>query len=202
MKKTFLGIALLTVGLTGAAIAQGPGARPDPMGDKTVSKAEAQARAGEMFVKMDANKDGKLDTADRTAHKAQMHGQMFDKLDANKDGAVSRAEFSAAREQRQAGAPGEGREGREGRRGKHGGHGKAGGMMLKMADANKDGAVGREEFIAAHAKMFDMADANKDGQLTAAERQAHHAKMREHMGKRGKGDHAGHGDTPPPPPAN
>lgn len=196
MKKTILTIALLTAGLSGAAIAQGPAARPDPMGDKTVTKSEAQARAGEMFVKMDANKDGKLDQTDRAAHKAQMQGQMFDKLDANKDGSISRAEFSAAREQRQAGAAGEGR---KGRRGMHGGHGgKAGGMMLKMADANKDDAVSRDEFLAAHSKMFDAADANKDGQLTAAERQAHHAKMREHMGKRGKGAHAGHGDMPPP----
>lgn len=183
MKKTFLGFSLLAVGLAGAAVAQSPSARPDPMGDKTVSKAEAQAKAVDMFVKMDANKDGKLDTADRTAHKAQMQGQMFDKLDTNKDGAVSRSEFTAAREQRQGG---EGRKGRHGGRGDHGGKGKAGGMMLKMADANKDGAVSRDEFLAAHAKMFDSADANKDGQLTAAERQAHHGKMREHMGKRGQ----------------
>ena len=213
MKKTILGFSLLAVSLTGTAIAQSPSARPgamsDSMGDKTVTKAEAQARVGEMFTKMDANKDGKLDTADRDAHKAQKRGQMFEKLDGNKDGAVSRDEFAATRQHHEAGAAGEGRMGkRGGRGGRHGGgHGdKAGGMMLKMADTNQDGAVSRDEFIAAHAKMFDTADANKDGKLTADERKAHHAKMRTAMGgKRGPGGHGGHaehGDMPPPPPAN
>lgn len=172
MKKTILGFSLLALGLAGAATAQSPTERPDPMGGQTVTKAEAQSKAGEMFVKMDANKDG----------------------------AVSRAEFSAAREQRQGG------EGRKGMRGDRGGKDHGGGMMLKMADANKDGAVSRDEFIAAHAKMFDSADANKDGKLTAEERKAQHAKMRAAMGGKpgmgGHGEHAGHGDMPPPPPVN
>jgi Ca2+-binding EF-hand superfamily protein len=199
MKKTILGLSLLALGLAGAATAQNPAAHADPMGDQTVTKAEAQAKAGDMFAKMDANKDGKLDSADRETHKAQMHGQMFEKLDTNKDGSVSRAEFTAAREQRQGD---EGREHRKGMRGGHGGKDRAGGMMLKLADANQDGAVSRDEFVAAHAKMFDMADANKDGKLTAEERKAHHATMRQHMSqleKGGKDGHAGHGDMPPPP---
>ena len=197
MKKTFLGFSLLAVGLAGAAVAQTPAERSDPMGNATVTKAKAQAKAGDMFAKMDGNKDGKLDSADRSQHKTEMRGQMFEKLDANKDGAISRAEFSAAREQRHDG------EGRDGHMGMRGDDGKGGAMMLKMADANKDGAVSRDEFLAAHAKMFDMADANKDGKLTAEERKAHHGKMREHMGQRGgKGGHAGHDDMPSPPPAN
>jgi len=188
MKKTVLAIALLTTGLAGGAYAQTPARGGDPMGDKTVTKAEAQAKAAEMFAKMDVNKDGKLDQADRGAHRAQM----FDRLDANKDGTVSRDEFAAAH-QRKAGdakAAGERKTG-EHRMGKRGGGHMGGRMMLQMADANKDGAVSRDEFVAAHARMFDMADTNKDGKLTAAERTAHRAQMRQNMGGKA-GDHAGH----------
>ena len=166
MKKTVLAIALLTTGLAGAAIAQAPAPGSDPMGDKTVTKAEAQAKAAEMFAKMDVNKDGKLDEADRGAHRAQM----FDRLDANKDGNVSREEFATAHRGMADGdkAAGEHKMG-EHRMGKRGG-GHMGGRM-----------------------MMQMADANKDGQLTAAERKAHHAQMRQKMGgKAAQHDHTAH----------
>ncbi len=201
MNKTILGIALLTTGLAGVAVAQpqGPGPMADPFGDKTVTKAEMQAHAGEMFAKMDSNKDGKLDQADRAAHKAQMHARMFDMIDANKDGNISRAEFDAAHQKMGGG------DGMKGMRGQHDGMGMGQGMgkgakmMMRMADTNKDGAVSRDEFLAGHAMMFDHADTNKDGKLTPEERKAHHAAMRQHMGKRGErgpgaaGDHSGHG---------
>lgn len=190
MKKTVLAIALLTTGLAGAAIAQAPAPGADPMGDKTVTKAEAQAKAAEMFARMDVNKDGKLDEADRGAHRAQM----FDRLDANKDGNVSRDEFAAAH-QRKAGdaKPAGERKMGEHRMGKRGGGHMGGRMMMQMADTNKDGAISRDEMAAAHARMFDMADANKDGQLTAAERKAHHAQMRQKMGgKAAQHDHTAH----------
>ena len=189
MKKTLIGLALLTTA-AGAAIAQVPPPGGDPMGDKTVTKAEAQAKAAEMFAKMDVNKDGKLDQADRGAHRAQM----FDRLDANKDGNVSREEFATAHRGMADGdkAAGEHKMG-EHRMGKRGGGHMGGRMMMQMADANKDGAISREEFTAAHIRMFDMADANKDGQLTAAERKAHHAQMRQKMGgKAPQHDHTAH----------
>ena len=44
MKKTMIGLALLTTAAAGAAIAQVPPPGGDPMGDKTVTKAEAQAK--------------------------------------------------------------------------------------------------------------------------------------------------------------
>lgn len=195
MKKMILGLALLGTGLAGVAVAQAPGMMADPMGDKTVTRAEAQAKAGEMFARMDANGDGKLDDADRAAHQIQM----FDRIDANKDGSISRTEFAAAH----PGKPGDGQpphEGRMGKRGGHGDHDKGGGkMMAMMADANKDGTVSKDEFVAAHVKMFDMADANKDGKATPEERKAFHAKM---GGKHGAGGHGMHSDMPPPPPAN
>ena len=68
-------------------------------------------------------------------------------------------------------------------------HGK--GMMGAMADANKDGAVSRDEFLTAHGRHFDMTDANKDGSVTPDERKAAHAKMREQMRAK-KGGEAGH----------
>jgi hypothetical protein len=71
-------------------------------------------------------------------------------------------------------------------------------MMARMADANKDGAVSRDEFLAAQTRRFEMMDANKDGSVSGDERKAARAKMREHMatmraGKAGaKGGHEGH----------
>lgn len=184
MKKMILGLALMTTGMAGVAIAQAPKPMAGGMADKTVTAAEAQTHAGEMFARMDANKDGKLDQADRAARSSGM----FDRMDANKDGAVSKAEFNSMHQ----GKSTDGKAAPEGRKGKRGGHG-MGMMMMGMADANKDGAVSRDEFLSAHAKMFAMADANKDGKVTPEERKAHHAQMRQHMGaKTGSGAHSGH----------
>lgn len=214
MSKKIFGLSLLALGLAGTAYAaEVPSG--DPLGGKVLTKAEFQARGAQMFDQMDANKDGKLDPADRAAHE----GQMFDRLDTNKDGAISRAEFGAAHQRGPGGQPdraahgdmtmtrGDVPAGPAGQhmRGKHGGgHGGMGMMMLKMADTNKDGAVSRAEFLATHAKLFDMMDANKDGKLTKEERQAAHVKMQAMHGK-----HDDHrmgdmpmGDMPPPPPVN
>ena len=203
MKKSLIGLSLLALGLAGGAYAAETMPGGDPLGDKTVTKAEFQAKGTEMFAKMDANHDGTLDAADRAAHE----GEMFDRIDANHDGSLSRAEFMAAH-QRDA------KDDHTGAAGKHGeehGGGHGGGMMmmmLKMADANKDGAVNRDEFLAAHTKHFDMMDANHDGKLTQAERRAARQKMHAKAGMGGgmrhdaKGDHHPMGDMPPPPPVN
>ena len=210
MKKYLIGISALALGLAGAAYAADEMPGGDPLGDKTVTKAEFLAKGVAMFDKMDVNHDGKLDAADRAAHegamggeKAKHDGAMFDRIDANHDGNVSRDEFAAAHQR----GPGGNGPGADGHRGGHGG-GHMGMMMMRMADTNQDGAVTRDEFAAAHAKHFDMMDANHDGQLTQAERKAARDKMKDMGGMRhGKrGDHAmGNmpmGDMPPPPPAN
>lgn len=58
--------------------------------------------------------------------------------------------------------------------------GKCGGKSEECpADADKDGKVTKEEFLAHHGKMFEEADANKDGALDADERKALHKKMAE-----------------------
>ena len=98
MNKKIFSLSLLTLGLAGTAYAaEIPSG--DPLGGKVLTKAEFQARGAQMFDQMDANKDGKLDPADRAARE----GQMFDRLDTNKDGAISRTEFGAAHQRGPAG---------------------------------------------------------------------------------------------------
>ena len=203
MKKSLLGLSLLTLGLAGSAYAAAamPG---DPLGDKTVTLAEFLAKGAEMFARMDVNKDGKLDQTDRAAH----DGEMFDRIDPNHDGKLSREEFMAAHHRR-PGARGAG-DAAEGMPagGHRGGH--EGGMrLLRMADTNHDGAVTRDEFMAAQTKLFQLMDADHDGQLTKAERLAARQKMHAMGGMGGKMHHGSPrgrhpmGDLPaPPPPAN
>ena len=200
MQMIMISLSALALGLAGAAYAQEGMPSGDPLGDKTVTKAEFQAKGAAMFDKMDVNHDGKLDAADRVAHE----GQMFDQADANHDGALSRDEVTAAH---QHGAAGDGLGSAEKHRGgPEGGHG--GMILLKMADTNKDGAVSRDEFLAAHAQHFDMMDTNHDGQVTQAERKAAREKMHAQGGVGGGMRHGKHGDhkmgdmPPPPAPAN
>ena len=213
MKKTTLA-ATTAVVLTASvallygaipALAQGG---PDPMGDGTVTWAEAKTRADAMWTRLDVNKDGVLNAADREAKMMQV----FDAFDANHDGNVSRAEFaehSKAMMDGKAMMDSKDRDGAEGP-----GHGKGmmmgmghGGPMMhkmaEMADTNHDQSISRAEFDAAAKARFDKGDTNHDGKLTPQERRAAWAGMREGHGWRG-GHGRGHGDMggdmPPPPP--
>ena len=201
MKKFVPALGAATVALAFGAVAYAaPGdARRgmDADGNGTITRAEIQAQVTERFAKADANGDGVLNEADKAARM----GQMFDKMDTDNNGSISRAEFTAAHsamggghegmDHAKMGGPGMG----DHRMGGHmgGGHvGAAGaGMMLRMADANKDGAVTRDEATAAALTHFDRMDANKDGQVTKAERQA----AMQAMGARMKA----HGGMAPPP---
>ncbi|MFM5930095.1 MAG: EF-hand domain-containing protein [Novosphingobium sp.] len=214
MRKKLLILSAATLGLIGSAVAAQP---VNPMADKTVTRAEAEAKASEHFAKMDVNKDGKLDKADREARQAEH----FKKMDTDGNGSISQAEFAAAHAAKgegkgmrhggqhqgaQGGMPhegmGAGGHGGPGKGMRHGGkHGKRGGMMMHMADANKDGAISRDEFVGGALKHFDMADANKDGKVTPEERKAAHQKMREHMKQMRDKMGAMRQGTPPPPPA-
>ena len=177
MNKLTIGLSVAALALagTGAYAAHHEGKGHDPLAGKTVTSAEMQQHAAQMFDRMDANKDGKLDQADRAAHRAQM----FDKLDTDKNGTVSREEFAAARKHGQGGAEGA-HHGMRQHGGKRGGGGHMG-MMARMADTNKDGAITRDEFTAAAAAHFQQVDTDKNGQVTPEERKAAHAKMREQM---------------------
>ena len=180
----------------------------DADGDKTITWVEAKAKSDTMWVRLDVNKDGKVDPADRAAKM----GERFAMIDTDKNGSISRDEFTAHHSQMKAGKDaGEKREGRgqSGRgKGRGGHHGMMGGgmHMATMADANKDGAVTRAEFDSAAKAQFDKADANKDGKVSPEERRAAMKDMMGKMGmKRGPGGHHGGmgamGDGPPPPPA-
>lgn len=180
MKKK---IAFLTLGaaLVAVPVLAAPG------GDRnaTVTRAEAQAKATEMFAKMDVNKDGKLDAADRAAKRSEMQAQMFDRLDADKDGNISKAEWdqhSADRAAKRGEKRADAGEGKRGMRGHHGKRGGYHGMLMGKADTNGDKAVSQAEFQTAALARFDAADANKDGQVTPEERKAQRGEWRAKRG--------------------
>jgi hypothetical protein len=56
--------------------------------------------------------------------------------------------------------------------------------VIKMWDTNGDGAVSKDEWVAAGrpAERFDAVDANHDGKITAAELDAAMAAMRQRQG--------------------
>jgi hypothetical protein len=191
-------ISLLTLGAALIAMpafaAPGGAAKGDADGNGVLTRAEAQAAATARFAKMDVNKDGKLDAADRAARHAERQAKRFASLDANSDGSVSKAEWdqhgadraakrAERKEQRAAAGGAEGkREGMRGHRGKRGGHHGMGGRMMGKADANGDKAISQAEFQTAALARFDAADANKDGQVTAEERQAQRGAWRAKRG--------------------
>lgn len=103
----------------------------------------------------------------------------FFQADANNDGAVTRQEYDASRDARfaQLDTNNDGQLTREerraqrGERGPRGGRrGHGGGHMLTRADANSDGNISRDEFLARPTAMFERLDANDDGVIAASER--------------------------------
>lgn len=149
-----LALALPITAVLAQTAQQAPrGAMRAPMADMT--RQQAQARAEQHFARMDANQDGKVDAADRTAR----HAARFDQLDTNRDGALSREEFAALQGDR-ADRRGNHRMGQRGDRGHHG------------ARAGQPVAVDRATFVARALERFDRADANRDGTITTAEHQA------------------------------
>ena len=175
MRKLTLSIGAALLATAGVAVAA-PQIASRMQAD--VTRTQVQATAAEHFAKLDANGDGKLDTADRAARQAKV----FDRIDADKNGAISREEFAAKRGERregvQAGRHGMGgadmpRGRMSGHRGGHGGmRGGDMGGMAKAADTNNDGAISQVEFSAAALAHFDKADADRNGTVTQAERKA------------------------------
>jgi Ca2+-binding EF-hand superfamily protein len=111
----------------------------------------AAARQHGVF-QSDANSDGILTRQEFDAGRTAT----FTRLDTNNDGQLTREERRAERGEH------------HGRRGggRHGGgmHG------FEGADANSDGNITRDEFLARPTQMFDRLDANHDGVITTAER--------------------------------
>jgi len=190
----------------------------DKDGNGQLTQAELDAARAERQEKWAERAKDRADKRDGN------RGAWFARLDTDKSGGISQAEFAAARGPRGDGGPGHegmdhggmdhpgmdhgdmnhdghkmgaGGPGMAGHRmGMGGGMGGGRGMgMLRMADANNDGQVTRDEATAAALKHFDMVDANHDGQIVAAERQAAMQAMRARMEQR-RGDA---GMAPPPP---
>jgi Ca2+-binding EF-hand superfamily protein len=143
--------------------------------------ARAEAAAKRRFERLDTNRDGKL-TADELP--AERKDAIL-RADANKDGAVTLDEFQARPRQflvrrvevefKALDADGDGRLTKaeiDAVRGKP--------MLLLIADADKDGAVTKDELARAFAgrrgqasgRVFQALDADKDGKISAAEWQA------------------------------
>lgn len=143
-KLTLLTAAFLLS--TAAAMAQDmtPGghfiANWDLNADGTVSLEEATEKRGDVFTTFDADEDGKLSATEY---------DMFDEARAN-----DQAEMKAAMG-----------------KGKGMGHGKGmgeeGGMMRAFNDADGDGFVSRDEFMAKTPDWIAMMDRNGDGGVTA-----------------------------------
>ena len=167
-----LGALALTSGIALAA------ADPMPMGDMT--RAQALAMADRQFDRLDVNKDGRVDKADRDAMHARMAAEMFDRADTNKDGVISRDEWTAASAKLadRGPPPPPGAAGPDDRA-------MPGGPMMRRmamkADGDGDRAVTRQEFEARALARFDRMDTNKDGKISAEEREQAHAAMREHV---------------------
>ena len=109
----------------------------------------------------DANKDGRIDRAEFVL----LAGRWFDRMDAAKAGSLNPAAFAQAfasvtapaTPAPAAGAAGAGRAGGGG--GGAAGRGGAGPTMFTAADANRDGAVTKDELTALFGKWFATWDA-------------------------------------------
>lgn len=89
VSKTGLALAAATLALAGGATLAHAQRGAGPAGDMT--RAAMADHAGKMFERMDRNRNGTLDAADRAAHEAERFG----KLDADGNGEVSKAEMQA-----------------------------------------------------------------------------------------------------------
>ena len=197
MKKFLMAATAL---LAGAAVAQtapvaqavqpATPAKANPMRDRVTTRDEAVRMVRQHFGEMDANKDGKITTAEIEAARTKRFedskgfdgghamamgdpNAAFDRLDANKDGSISRDEFAKAREQRaeRDNSPKDGKDVRRHVMRMHGPGGFGGGMM-ETADTNKDGQITQAEAEALALQHFDKMDTNRDGQITPEERRA------------------------------
>lgn len=168
--------------------------RLDKAGNGYITRDEFVAAAQKRFARIDRNADGKLTPDEmsaprgRRAHRgaapndaarAQFAQQRFDALDANHDGVVTQAEFVAAASARfqQIDTHGTGKVTAAQIAASPQAHERAARVaarVVKRLDANGDGVVSQDEFLAAARKRFARMDRNGDGYIDAGEMPARH----------------------------
>lgn len=150
----------------------------DNKGNSSISKAEMMAKSSARFDQMDANRDGRIDAADRDARLKSR----FASIDTDKNGSLSETEFAAAHAGRD-GMHAMGGERRHERGGHNGRRAHHDGGMLRAADSDGDGVITRAEMIAGANAHFVKMESNGDGQISRAEREAVARPMRgQHRG--------------------
>ena len=170
MSKTRSSLALMAVlALSGAALSTA--AMADRMGEGPMG-GMGGPMAGLDFAAVDADKDGKITTAEMDAYRSAQ----VTAADADKDGKISAAELSAmhmARMQERAE--------------------RMAARMIERHDADGDGMLTAAEMLTRPApdRLFEMADTDGDGALSEAEIDAARDRMAEMREGRGKG--RGHG---------
>jgi hypothetical protein len=171
MKSTLLASALAgTALLVGAALADTQHPHPDANGDGFISRAEAEAAASRLFDRLDADKNGKLDDADRAALREKFKEHRKDRMEARKERREARQEAGPGAPPSPAGPPGADGHAGPGGRGFHRGGGPMGMRLLAHpgeADRNGDGALSKQEFVTQELRFFDALDANGDGKIEA-----------------------------------
>ncbi|MGY6551553.1 MAG: hypothetical protein ACXIT4_06600 [Erythrobacter sp.] len=168
--STLFATGLVSIALAGTAMAAPYGKRAGGASDAPVSRDQMMAAANERFDRLDTNNDGVLDAGEIAAAQEKMQER--------------RAKMREARAARSETAGDEARQGKRERRaermgagsgdaaGKWQGRGGQRTSWLARMDADGDGTITREEFLAPALKRFDRADADGDGVVTAEERAA------------------------------
>jgi EF hand len=150
MMKRILGVAAASLALAGGAFAQSgnPGAHFvqnwDEDGDAAVTLEEVQTKRDNLFTTFDADEDGKLSAAEFDAFdqmRAADQEQMREEMGVKPGGGMGKGM-----------GPGMMRA--------------EGGMMRSFNDADGDGLVSRDEFVARSAEWFAMMDQTGDGKIT------------------------------------
>lgn len=147
--------AALATSVAMSAIAQ------DKAHDPMASAGAKDPIEAEMRI-MDANRDGKVSTAEHAAG-AQ---QMFKAMDANHDNRVTAEEMDATDK------PWKSTDASH-----HKGHAMSSADKIKVIDTNGDGVLTAQEHAAGSKAMFGKMDTDKDGNLTAAEIKTGHGQM-------------------------
>ena len=153
--------AALLATIPAIALAQAPASAED---GKPVTRAELSNRLDADYADIDANKDGKVDSAEINARlvksgEAELEvikkerDAAFAKFDTDGNGTISRAEFDARAKLPTLKEP-------------------DAKPFLTRFDANKDGTISKDEFRAPTMSNFEKLDKNKDGTLSVAEQQA------------------------------